>query len=148
MAAVLDEFDLDTLPTPCDLPATQIGGGVIAAPRLSEEEDEEIEIPEEKPAIGDFEDFDEEDFDDEFDEDFEGELEDEYELSEFETVTPAELDADEDIDLPIDGDFVDDDEEEVAEPVEEEAAPEEEEESKGKKGKGKKKKPARDDDDE
>jgi hypothetical protein len=131
--------DPDILIGPCGAPLPEVGRPAAASPTLSEEDDEELEIPEEVPEVGDFEDFDENDFDDEFDEDFEGELEDEYELKEFENAAPIEVDEDDDKELPLDGDFVDEDaEDEPAEPLEAEKPPVEEE--KGKKGKAKKKK--------
>ena len=133
--------DPDILTGPCGAPLCDVGRPTTVSPTMSDEEDDDdLELPaDEAPAVGDFEDFDENDFDDEFDEDFEGELGDEYELSEFETATPAEIDDsdDDDEELPMDGDFVDEDaEEEPAEPAEAEKAPEEEEPKK----KGKKKK--------
>ncbi|WP_425614933.1 hypothetical protein NA78x_004817 [Anatilimnocola sp. NA78] len=101
---------------------------------------------------GEIDDFDEEDFDDEFDDDFEEELEDEYDLADLEEVSDEDL-VEDDVELPIGGDFVDEDEEpeEPVLPEDPDAAPAEEEKPKGKgkaKGKGKGKAKDEDEDDE
>jgi len=93
---------------------------------------------------GEVDDFDEDDFDDEFDDDFEEELEDEYDLADLEEVSDEDL-AEEEVELPIGGDFVDEDEEPEPAVAEDPEAPAAEEE-KPKKGKGKAKGKKKDDD--
>lgn len=75
-------------------------------------------IPGAPIAPEEIDDFDENDFDDDFDDDFEEELEDEYDMAELEEdVTPDELVADDDEDIP---DLEDEDDEKPKRKKEEE----------------------------
>jgi hypothetical protein len=156
-SAVID--DLTTGGTlVCDPPAGDQGEPAEAPHGLPWEGDQSVSGPRmgtDEEEAGEIDDFDEEDFDDEFDDDFEEELEDEYDLADLEEVSDDDL-IEDDVALPIGGDFVDEDEEpeEPALPEDPDAAPaEEEEKSKGKgkakgKGKGKAKEEEEEDEDD